>query len=223
MKRGRPKQQYCINGHDTFIVGRYKDRSCKQCKIEYNINHTKEKSDYNKRYRQEHLDELREYQKEYNEKNKDRIKAARKEYHKLYYLENKDKAKEYYDVHKEEILAYHRQYFKEHIEEIYRKQKIYRDEYPEIHRLANAKNETNRSLRFVMWGQDGIAAFYHNASNNIEVDHYIPLQGDLVSGLNTIWNLQYLTKSQNSSKGNKINLIEASIWYGKLLEEAGLK
>lgn len=53
-----------------------------------------------------------------------------------------------------------------------------------------------------------IRDFYEACPEGYEVDHIIPLQGKLVSGLHVLNNLQYLTIHQNRRKLNKFNLEE---------------
>lgn len=58
--------------------------------------------------------------------------------------------------------------------------------------------------RVPSWADMGkIKEIYDNCPTGYHVDHVVPLQGELVSGLHVEYNLQYLLASDNCSKGNK--------------------
>ena len=55
--------------------------------------------------------------------------------------------------------------------------------------------------------EDKIMEIYKNCPEGMQVDHIIPLQGELVSGLHLAENLQYLSPYDNRSKNNHFNPI----------------
>lgn len=75
---------------------------------------------------------------------------------------------------------------------------------------ANAKVAKRRSKKLQAtpeWSDlQAIQAFYEACPEGFHVDHIVPLQGKLVSGLHVPNNLQYLTATDNLSKGNKHEL-----------------
>lgn len=52
-----------------------------------------------------------------------------------------------------------------------------------------------------------IEEFYHNCPEGYHVDHIVPLQGELVSGLHILKNLQYLPALENIRKSNTFRSI----------------
>ena len=80
----------------------------------------------------------------------------------------------------------------------------YYAKYPEKGRAKAAKRRCSLLNRTPPWvNTKEIEAFYLSCPKGFHVDHIVPLQGELVSGLHVLWNLQYLPASVNISKGNK--------------------
>ena len=71
----------------------------------------------------------------------------------------------------------------------------------------SAKRRASKLQRTVGWTElKKIKDFYKLCPPGYHVDHIIPLQGKLVSGLHVLANLQYLPAAENLSKGNKFEL-----------------
>lgn len=78
-------------------------------------------------------------------------------------------------------------------------------QYPGKANARNAKRHAAKLARIPLWADlEAIKQVYTEAAKQgLAVDHIIPLQGKLVSGLHVASNLQLLSKIENSSKGNR--------------------
>lgn len=77
--------------------------------------------------------------------------------------------------------------------------------------LTQAYRQSNyrasKLQRTPSWQQaEDIKAFYNACPMGMHVDHIVPLQGEKVSGLHVLENLQYLTAVDNISKNNKFEV-----------------
>ena len=83
-------------------------------------------------------------------------------------------------------------------------EKVYRTENPEKIAAKTAKRRAAKLQRTPTWSNEQeIKDFYSNCPKGYEVDHIVPLQGETVSGLHVLENLQYLTVEENRQKSNK--------------------
>jgi hypothetical protein len=108
------------------------------------------------------------------------------------------------DNNKDKIRAANKKWNTENSEYKKAKHKKYVLDYPELNRARRAKRRAVELQRTVGWSDYlVIKMIYEDCPEGYEVDHIIPLQGEVVSGLHVAWNLQYLTAEENRSKGNK--------------------
>lgn len=70
-----------------------------------------------------------------------------------------------------------------------------------------AEYKTSKIQRTVNWSElSKIKEFYNNCPAGYHVDHIIPLNGEKVSGLHVLDNLQYLPAKDNCSKNNNFEI-----------------
>lgn len=133
--------------------------------------------------RETHPDEIKEQQKIYHLNNRERKSA----YIKSYYQQNKAQIKE--------------------------QQKGYRQENQHLRAASSRKRQVAKIQRTPSWANDQLIAAYYKEAKRLEeltgiqfhVDHIIPLQGELVSGLHVETNLQLLPAHENIGKSNSFD------------------
>jgi hypothetical protein len=193
---------------------------CKICGVKassesYRKNRPKNKEKHKKssrKWKRKNKKRIKEYGKIYYQKNKKRILKYQRDYVKANPKKRKRTTRKYYIKN---VLKYR------HNTRRWRKTNPERARAQRNARHKKVKRATPKWLSKKLFNK--VVWFYQNCPKNKTVDHIIPICGKLVMGLNVPWNLQYLTRSKNSSKYRNIDLLEASHWYGKILEKAGLK
>ena len=84
---------------------------------------------------------------------------------------------------------------------------------PEQYAFATAKRRAAKKQAIPTWADlNKIREIYENCPEGHHVDHWAPLQSDVVCGLHVESNLQYLKASENISKGN--NFCDTNPYYG---------
>jgi hypothetical protein len=217
----RPKKRFCKYGHDMSACGRDKHGHCSNCHVEGRRKDPSKDSRIVQFCPKGHDTFI------VGRTSQGRCKQCHREHQISWAAANPEYVvsydQHYYEENKEAILEKQKQRYEKNKKEILERLKKYRENHPEFIALIRLKNKENRALRIPKWADlDKINEFERNKPDGMTTDHYIPLQGDLVSGLHVSWNLQYLTVSENTSKNNKCDLKEISDWYGKLLDKEGL-
>jgi hypothetical protein len=77
------------------------------------------------------------------------------------------------------------------------------EKWKSICRTKCSRRRAGTIHRTPSWSETkAILVFYANCPEGYEVDHIIPLQGESVSGLHVLGNLQYLLAFENRRKSN---------------------
>ena len=147
----------------------------------------------------------------YEKENRDRVNARKRSY----YANNKDTLKAYKESWKEENLdavrCSQKKHYETNKEKFRERERIAAKTNPEKFAAKEAKRRASKLRRTPAWSEEDLIALVYEQcerlnelwGTNFEVDHFIPLQGEDVSGLHCWDNLQLLDRSLNASKNNR--------------------
>jgi hypothetical protein len=153
-------------------------------------------------------------EKEWRLKNKDKVK----QYFQKWFLKNKDYYikykqtkkcklydKEYRLKNKDKLSQNQKEFRLNNKDKVRKTKKLYNLNNPHTQRAITAKYRASQLKATPKFADlNKIKEIYKNCPKGYTVDHIVPLQGKNVCGLHVHWNMQYLTRSENSSKSNKL-------------------
>ena len=181
-------------------------KRCPECRKEnsrrWNKQNPERKKENSKRWREQNLERSREIDRRWKSKNVEKGREnARK-----WYKQNTDQTKEKRQIRREKTVEHDR-----------RMARDWKKNNPDKVNALLAKRYAAKKQAIAPWADlEAIQQIYTDAANLTRstgiphhVDHVYPLQSDYMCGLHVETNLQILTQTENSSKGNRT-------WPGQL-------
>lgn len=136
--------------------------------------------------------------------NKEDRSAWSKAYYQLHRELKLEQANSYYRLNREIISIRRKAHYKTDPEKYCERERMRYAKDSSLSKLKAANRHAKKLKASPKWVDiKKLKEFYVNIPDTMEVDHIIPLQGKLVSGLHVHNNLQYLSREENRSKTNK--------------------
>ena len=159
---------------------------------------------YEARYEEKRDRELERLKARYAENREKELEQK-----KAYYAANREKilekTKVYQVANTDKIRERKKAWYEENRDRVCERQKAYRAANPDKERAKTAKRRAAKLQRTVEYTDtDKIKVYYNLTEPGLHVDHIIPLQGNIVSGLHVHQNLQIIDGVENLSKHNNI-------------------
>lgn len=201
---------------------RYKDGKCAACVCERAARHyVVSRAAHNARTKawyEANREKAKAAARAWREANLDRAKANNKTYHEAnrekrtadhlkWRKDHPEKAKAWLDANRDRLNALRKEKHNASPEKSRAARKAWTDANRELVRAGvNARGKRVRRRTPLWANREAIRAIYAEAARlGLTVDHIVPLQGKLVSGLHVEHNLQLLSKAKNSAKHCKFD------------------